>query len=239
MRKAIFIFLIILLALPQLNAQFENLRFGFQTSPTISWLSSSDKLINTSGTNLGIKVGSIVEYYLTENYIVTGGVQLHFNKGGQLLHDEGGDLWPESDLSDPVFSNFPDGVKLRYHLQYLEFPFGFRARTREFGNWRYFVEAPVLQFGFLTRSRGDIEGPGIPLSTDEYIRDEVRLLALTYGFGVGGEYSMTEDISLVTGLYYHRIFTDVTDDNGRKASGRAEDSKGTIGSVTIRLGVLF
>lgn len=239
MRKAVFIYLISLLVLPQLFGQLDRYRFGFQTSPVISWMSSSDKLISTSGTNLGLKVGSIVEYYLTENYIITGGLQLHFNQGGQLLHDQGGDLWPGSELSDPAFDQMPDGVKLRYHLQYLEFPFAFRIRTNEMGYWRYFIEAPVLQLGFLTRARGDIEGPSIPLSTDEAIRKEVRLIGLSYGFGAGGEYSLTENLSLVTGLYYHRIFTDVTDDNGRKRTGDAEDSKGTIGSVTVKLGILF
>lgn len=239
MGRSIFIFIFTATLWIPLSGQFERIRFGFQASPGISWLSSDDKLINTSGTNLGIRIGSIVEYYLNENYILTGGLQLHFNQGGQLLHDTGGNLWSESDLSDPSYSNFPDGVKLRYHLQYLEIPFSFRMRTNEFGHWRYFVEAPILQINILTRARGDIEGPGIPMSLSEQIRDEVRLLGISYGFGAGGEYSLTENVSLITGLYYHRVITDVTDDNGRKSTGAAEDSKGTLGAVVVKLGLLF
>jgi hypothetical protein len=239
MRKLLFISIFIVISGAQLDAQWERYRFGFQASPTLSWMSTDDKLINSSGTNLGIRLGTIAEYYLNENYIIKGGFHLHFNQGGQLLHDEGGDLWSEADLSMPEFTSLPDGVKLRYHLQYLEFPFSFRMRTKEMGFWRYYVEAPILQLGIRMRARGDIEGPGIPTSLEEQIREQVRFLAISYGFGAGGEYSLSEDLSLMTGLYYYRVITDITDDNGRKLDGSAEDSKGSAGSLVIHLALLF
>lgn len=239
MRNAFFIFVINLCVLGTLSGQLERWRFGFQASPSLSWMSANDKLINSSGTNLGIRIGTTAEYYLNENYVLTTGLQLHFNHGGQLLHDEGGDLWPDADLSSDEYSALPNGVKLRYHLQYLEIPISFRMRTNEIGYWRFFAEAPILQLNILTRARGDIEGPSVAMSLGEEIREEVRLLGISYGFGVGGEYSLTEHISLITGLFYHRIFTDVTSDNGRKFSGEAEDSRGTPGAVVLKAGILF
>lgn len=221
------------------DGQLDRYRFGFQASPSLSWMSANDKRINSSGTNLGIRIGSIVEYYLDENYLFTGGIQLHINQGGQLLHDVGGNLWSEADLSNPAYDDFPDGVKLRYHLQYLEFPFSFRMRTREFGFWRFYIEAPILQLNFLVRAKGDIEGPGLEMSLGEEIREEVRLLGISYGFGGGGEYSISESLSLITGVYYHRIISDITSDNGRKNTGEAEDSKGTAGALVFKIGVLF
>jgi hypothetical protein len=239
MRTLFFILSILLLTQYNADGQLDRYRFGFQASPSLSWMSANDKRINSSGTNLGLRIGSIVEYYLDENYLFTGGIQLHLNHGGQLLHDVGGNLWSEADLSSPAYNDFPDGVKLRYHLQYLEFPFSFRMRTREFGFWRFYIEAPILQLNVLVRARGDIEGPGLEMSTGEEIRQEVRLLAISYGFGGGGEYSISESLSLITGIYYHRIITDMTNDNGRKNTGEAEDSKGTGGAIVFKIGVLF
>lgn len=239
MRNIIIIFIFTVIAGAQLNGQWDRYRFGFQASPTLWWMSTNDKLINSSGTNLGLRLGTVAEYYINENYIIKSGFHLHFNQGGQLLHDQGGDLWSEADLSNPVYETLPDGVKLRYHLQYLEFPFSFRMRTNEMGFWRFYVEAPVLQLGIRMRARGDIEGPGIPSSLGEEISEQARLLAISYGFGAGGEYSISEELSLVTGLYYYRVITDLTNDNGRKLDGSAEDSKGTAGSIVIHLAVMF
>ena len=49
------------------SAQLDNLRLGLQASPTISWLSSNDDLINRTASSIGISVGGVAEYYFTEN----------------------------------------------------------------------------------------------------------------------------------------------------------------------------
>ena len=55
------------------QVEFEDVRFGFQMSPTFSWMNANVTTINTSGTNLGLKLGMMGEYYFRENYAVTGG----------------------------------------------------------------------------------------------------------------------------------------------------------------------
>jgi len=75
--------------------------------------------------------------------------------------------------------------------------------------------------------------------------------------GGGVEYSITSNAVLVGGLYYHNSFIDMTDNSANKATTLidtgidpldptddnyntlAEDSKVKMGSITLRIGVLF
>ncbi|MEM9823145.1 MAG: outer membrane beta-barrel protein, partial [Bacteroidota bacterium] len=136
-----------------------NFRFGFQLSPNISWLSSDDNTINGNGSNLGLKLGMMGEKYLTdsENYAFTFGIGFAFNQGGTLKHDTGGNFWPKSELSSELFRSLPDGINLKYGIQFVEIPLGFKMRTQEFGYFRYFAE-PGLTLGFGTQARGAVSG---------------------------------------------------------------------------------
>ena len=115
-----------------LSAQ-ESFRFGVQVSPSFSWLASNDNQINGNGTNLGLRLGFNGEYYFTERYAFIAGLGFAFNQGGTLQHNEGGNFWTKSELSNPDFNALPNGVNLKYNLQYVEIPFGLRMRTNEFG----------------------------------------------------------------------------------------------------------
>lgn len=228
------------LGFSQLDFDFDKeLRLGFQLSPSFSWMSTDDNLINGNGLNLGLKLGMVGEYYFRENYALVSGINLAFNQGGTLRHEEGGDLWPKSELSDLSLHALPDGVNLKYHIQYLEIPFGLKLRTKEFGYLRYFAEIPIFSLGFKLQARGDVQGTALD-SERENITEDVNLFNLTWGFGGGVQYTLSESTALVGGIIYRQGFTDVTDDSGLKVDGTTrEDSKGIIKSLTIRLGFLF
>jgi len=222
-------------------------RFGIQFSPTITWMNSADNIVNSNGTAFGgPKLGMIVENYFRENYAFTFGLGFAFNQGGVLKHDFGGDLWSNSTLSNPVYHDLPDGVNLRYSLQYVEIPVGLKMKTQEFGYIRYFAEIPFT-IGILTQAQGAIEGTN--MDTDkENIRKDVNLFALSWGIGGGIEYSIGPNTALVGGLYFQNYFTDVTKNDGiRRGQGDGADdeptfkadSKGALKGLTIRIGVIF
>ena len=219
----------------------QDVRFGFQLSPAFSWMSSNTNKINTSGTNLGLKLGMVGEYYFQENYAVTSGLGFFFNTGGTLLHERSGMYWGQSDLPSSC-QELPAQGKLKYNLQYVEIPLGLKMRTREFGYLRYFFE-PHLGLGFNTQANGDITSEGEDCQ-DINIQEEVNLLNLFWGINGGIEYSVSESTSLVGGVGMQFGFADATDDNGsrvRSDTGELtdEDSKGSIRAFVIRLGVIF
>ncbi len=242
MKKTIqFFSLLFLLSAFNLKAQTD-FKFGFQASPSFSWMSSSDNKINSNGTNLGMKFGLVAEYYFAPNYGVVTGAGFAFNQGGTLLHDVGGDLWKESDLSNTDFHDLPAGVKLKYNLQYIEIPMGFKMRTGEFGYLRYFAELPILTLGILTQARGNIEGTG-RMAEKEDIKKDVTPINLAIGFGGGVEYTINENTSLVGGIYYHNGFIDMTSNKAEKIDAdlnkKVDDSKGVVKNITLKIGVIF
>jgi len=222
-------------------------RFGIQFSPTITWMNSADNIVNSNGTAFGgPKLGMVMEKYFRENYAFTFGLGFAFNQGGVLKHDFGGDLWANSTLSNSIYHDLPDGVNLRYSLQYVEIPVGLKMKTQEFGYIRYFAEIPFT-IGILTQAQGAVEGTNI--NTDkENIRDDVNLFAISWGLGGGIEYSIGPSTSLVGGLYYQNYVTDITKNDGkRRGVGDSpmaeptfrEDAKSVLKGLTIKLGVIF
>lgn len=227
----------------------EDLRFGFQMSPSFSWMGTSVNHITNGGTNLGLKLGLVGEYYFRQNYAIVSGIGFHFNAGGTLLYENVGKYWVNSDIPTSVLSDsltFNAGTKFKYGVQYLEVPFGLKMRTREFGYIRYYFQ-PDITLGFKSQARGTIEGTGVTDGDEKYnIRKEVNGLNMSWGLGGGIEYTISENTSLIGGLAFQKGFADVTDDrrgqyydakDGNKL--KSEKSKGTINAITIRLGIMF
>ena len=224
------------------QAQEGDLRFGFQLSPSFSWMNTNDTRINRSGTNLGMKLGMLAEYYFRENYAFSTGIGFAFNHGGTLLFEYGGSYWKNSNLGSSL-DTLPDGVKLKYNLQFVEIPATIKMRTREFGYLRYFLE-PGITIGLRSQARGSITGRGIGDQADKFdIRRDVNGLNLAWGIGGGVEYSLTETTSLVAGLGFQVGIADITEDKGTvfdpDRGNQLENSNGKVSALTLKLGLMF
>jgi hypothetical protein len=249
MRKIVFILPILCILSLAGKAQEGELRFGIQASPSFTWMNTDDANVNRSGTNLGLKLAMLSEYYFRENYAFTSGIGFHFNSGGQMLFEEAGAYWSDSDLS-PGLDTLASGAKLRYNLQYVEIPVGLKMRTREFGYVRYFLQ-PSLVMGFRSQARGTIDGrrfDGSSVGEDGEkinIRREVGGLNLSWAIGGGIEYTLSGTTSLLAGLNLQFGFTDVTKNTGtyfdssRDNEPRGENSRAKISGLTLQLGILF
>ena len=219
-----------------------DVRFGFQLSPSFGWMTANVNSINPSGTNIGLKLGMIGEYYFQENYAFTSGIGFAFNHGGTLLHEDGGNYWNRTDIPEDK-KPFPDQVKLKYGIQYVEIPVGLKMRTKEFGYFRYYIQ-PAITIGLKTQAQGSVKGTNIGEDLEKLnIKDEVNSLNLSWGIGGGIEYGVSENTAIVAGLALQVGFTDATDDNGivipTVGDTRDEDAKGTVNGITLIIGVMF
>ena len=224
------------------NAQ-SDFRFGFEASPSVSWIRTDDNSIEGNGANLGMRLGVNGEKYFAENYALTFGLGFAFNQGGTLNHTTGGDLWPTNELSKDILHELINDVDLKYGIQYVEIPFGFKMRTNEFGYIRAYAELPRFILGTRTQSRGAIECGGSEYDVEkENIKKVVHPLSLSWGIGGGAEYTINENTSIVAGLYFQNGITDISKDGTQLLDGgetRKENSKAKIGSITLRIGVIF
>lgn len=243
MKKLVLLTLFFAFTYVGIYAQFDNLRIGPQVAPTFSWMKTNDNFINSNGINLGIKVGLNAEYYFAEQYSLVSGIHWTFNYGGNLQHEMGGNLLAKSnaDLDNPqALENLPDGVNIRYHLQFLEIPIAVKMRTKEFGYMRYYFQIPEFYINFLTKARGDIVETTSNLNyTKQRIGSDVIGMNFFLGLGAGIEYSVSEETSIVGGLHFQHSLVDVTGNRGKKSDGTSEDSKGSIGMLMLKIGVLF
>lgn len=251
--------LALFLAFISFNATAQgDLRFGIQASPSFSSLDSDDKFVNSNGTNLGMRLGVFGEYYFQENYAFTVGLGFAFGQGGTLEYKEPGIFWTQTEDLTTSIDTIQRGANLKHRIQYVEIPVGLKLRTREFGHIRGFAE-PLLVLSFRSKALGDLSaakttttpddiGRNALDETDLNIKKEVNPLGLSWGFGIGGEYSVSTATAIIAGIYYQRMFTDVTDDNGaifrddkdRGVDGvERNDIKAIGNSVTIKIGVRF
>ena len=241
-----------------LTAQDRDLRFGFQVSPFSSTVKSNENLIVPNEGNVGIKLGATADIRFKTNSSFTLGFDLAFHEGGEFIYEIGGNFLPNSELSDEILNSgdkpLPDGVKIRYNLTYLDFPIGIKFRTKEGnGNMRYWLEAPVFTFSFLTRGRADIETDGA-IYEHENVYKDMSVINIFWGLGAGLEYALSQNNSFYAGLYYQKGFFDFTRDEGWRAVERpgqdpndpnddyikqTDDSKASVGNVVLKLGMLF
>ncbi len=233
---AFIVFFVPLFAYGQENIAGRNMRFGAQVSPTVSWLSSDHSKVLGGGVDLGLKLGAQAEFGFAENYFFTIGIGFGLGHGGKLQFADGGDILPESALSDEVPEairhNFEPDTKIDYKLNYLEIPVGLKLRTREYGYIRYFAEIPIITLGAVTRAKGSINSSNLDVNK-ENIRDDVNRLNAQWGLGGGLEYNFSETNAILFGLYYHQGFFDVT-------STRPDSNDKAINHlISFKIGVLF
>lgn len=233
---ALLVFFIPLSIYGQENIAGRNMRFGAQLSPTVTWLSSDNSKVLGGGIDVGLKVGATAEFGFAENYFFTVGIGFGLGHGGKLQYADGGDLLPESELSDEipesVRHNFEPDTKINYKLNYLEIPVGLKLRTREYGYMRYFAEIPIITLGAVTRARGSIDASNLDVNK-ENIRDDVQRLNAQWGLGGGLEYNFSETNAILFGLYYHQGFFDIT------SKRPSSDDKAINHLISLKVGVLF
>ena len=232
-------------------AQVNPIQLGVQLSPTFSYLSSDQTLIESDGTKLGLKLGLIAEYYFQDNYSIHSGINVHFGAGGKLRYDDrytSVEVWQES-LSDAFGASAPSnlsGATLDYNLQFIEIPLGLTLRTREFGYVRYFVR-PQFALGIMSSSRGSVEDvSGIDENEKFKIGAQTNPLNLSWGIGAGVEYAISTQSSLVGGIGFQSGFLDLTKDkdtnlvrSDRPGVTSQDESKGRLNGITILLGIMF
>lgn len=224
-----------------------DLRFGFQLSPTFSSMTTDNNQINGDGTNLGLKLGLISEFYFRDNYSFSTGLNFHLNAGGTLFYEDSYDrvsIWGEAVSEVLDTARFAGGTSFKYNLQFVEIPLGLTLRTREFGYLRYFIR-PAFNIGIVTQARGNVKNTN-QLDPEESfnIASAVNGVNLSWGIGAGVEYSISPNTALVGGIGFQSGFADLTTDNNTTLtragrSPREDDSRGKLNSIVITLGFMF
>lgn len=232
MKKMIIVLVAILLTSNLVKAQ-GNVRFGFTTSPGISWMSPDNKNIKSGGVRVGFNYGAIVDFLIDDNdrYAISTGLTINAN-GGKLTGTS-------TDSSGNTLTS-----TLTPRLQHLEIPVGLKLRSNETAsNLTYYgVLGLVPSFSIRNRADYSYQSPVSGVSEEENIKvkdlpfypntvDNIVPFQLSMQFEGGVEYRVGDNTALVGGLYFRNGFSNMIDDkDGERIVGR---------QLGLRVAVMF
>jgi|GEM_PF-799753 len=190
----------------------------FHVSPMFSRINSSSDFIEANGINVGLKVGTSVNFKMADWIGIVGGIDFALWSGGNLLYKKGGNFLPKSDLSNPDLNKgdkpLPDNTNIRYTLNYLELPVGLQFEFPVPGGNRVFARIPMMTLGIQNRARGAIEAGSI-MTKGEKIGKDVSFFNFMWGMGLGMDFERwNKDVRLM--VFVNSGLADVTKNKGRQ-----------------------
>ncbi|MBN1598007.1 MAG: PorT family protein [Bacteroidales bacterium] len=217
MKKLITLLPVILISL---GIRAQGAKFGVFVDPQITWLSAESRDVEGEGIAIGINGGLLIDNYFQKNYAIHTGISLG-TQGGSLSYNDS--------ISMEVYGereSFPPGTTVEYRLNYITVPLGLKLRTNEIGHFSYYARLGFTN-QFNIKAKASTSDNAL---NKDVIKDEISIYNLSYHFGLGVEYSLTEDTSLTFGAVYHNGFLDVTKSKSSKIYSRI---------VSFRIGVIF
>lgn len=184
------------------TAQIDNLRFGLKLGPNFSWAGPCSEKTDNHGARLGIGTGLVVDYYFTNVFAASTGVEFNFCR---MKYDF-------TDYRCPMDFLIEDEVMVSRRLKSsnLEIPIKVKAKFNVAESFGAFVEA----------------GLGLGFNLKDYVKDEYKLYWVDYHsefyedrtnqyrpfqpsviFGLGGEYEINPKLSVFAQLSYHHTFS--------------------------------
>ncbi len=214
-RISLIISLVVLFALNG-AAQIDNFRFGLKLGPNFSWAGPCSEKVENHGARLGFGTGIVVDYYLTDVFAASTGVEFAFCR---MKYD-----FTDYRSLDEFLSE--EQVMVSRHLKSsnLEIPIKVKAKFNVADLFDAFVEA----------------GLGLGFNLKDYVKDEYELHWAEYKsefyedytnqyrafqpsiiFGFGGEYEINPKLSVFAQLSYHHTLSNafinvLTDRTGSK-----------------------
>lgn len=261
MKKTTVLFALALFSLATF-AQDKGFQLGFNVSPNLSWIKPNSDNLERDGLKFGFNFGLMADFNFAENYSFSTGINL-VNAGGKIMRP---DIQTFNDNNgSPVMGYGKTTADIR--LKYVEVPLTLKLKTNEIGYMKYFAQFG-LGIGVNYDATADEEftytannGNTATLSNDDVnYDDEINLLRTSLIVGIGAEYNLSGNTSLVLGITFNNGFTNVfsedtykANDNGEAISPllgngsanpeftgkRDQDSKAVNNYLLLNVGVLF
>ncbi|MBL4706984.1 MAG: PorT family protein [Flavobacteriales bacterium] len=240
----------------------KDFQLGLQVAPSFGWVKGNTDNIENDGLELGLNYGIIGDFNFADNYSFSTGVIL-VNTGATIIRPDIQDV-PNSGLTSKGYGSTTADLNLKY----IEIPLTLKLKTNEIGYMKYFG-----QFGFGLginydasadedfKYEFDQSNNGATLTNDKVdYKDEVNLLRASLIIGLGAEYNLSGNTSLVFGITFNNGFTNTFSEDGYKAdqdgnavkptldSGQAntefsgkkdQEAKAVNNYLLINLGILF
>ncbi len=227
---------IVICASQLMSAQESEWKIGFKLNPNISWIKPDVKDITNEGKNFQLGFSLMIDHHFTDHYAFGTGLNI-FTTGGKLSYLK---------LSNDVIAGLSgswdqiSSINRNYKLQYGEIPFTLKLRTSEIGYITYWGQFG-LGLGFNIKAKADDEidylkqatgnvGGGFDrwedattksiITEGEDIKDDIKLFRTSLIIGLGIEYNLSGNTSLIAGFTYNNGFSNAMNGNGVQTDDR-------------------
>lgn len=240
MKKITTIVLLLLLAKVNFAQDFKKFRFGLKAAPSVSWLKPDSKEFKSEKAQLKFSYGLMTEFALSENYSFVTGLEITTVGGGLRFPDSTYVKHETDPLNDYML------LSRSYNLKYVDLPLLLKMKTNEIGYFTYFG-----QFGFntsfRTKARANDSGtlftsPRVVSVPDIDIEKDISFFRVALNLGLGAEYNIAGNTSLVFGVNYSNGFTNAlkrSSVNIKDKTGAALNQKAVSNFVALNVGILF
>ncbi len=207
-----------------LHAQSPTFRFGLTATPVFDWLRIEGDSYENGGTKFGFQYGLLFDQTIgnVERYAFSSGILINYvNASYSYATGVSLDSTSEIDL----------------RVQYIEIPLTMRLRTNEVNYLTYYGQFGLTP-GFRIKARADYFEEGTALDEDLNFTEEnisgatYNLMNISLTLGAGAEYALTENTSIMGGIFWQNGFANVIDDD-------VEDNNAYLKQIGVRVGVLF
>jgi hypothetical protein len=218
--KRIFLILILLSATTFCRGQF--VKLGFQASPHLSWMKSSDTNISNQQSRGGIKYGLEADLFLLKvpRYSLNTGLYI-----SNLSFKSRYDVTNPLEISNATLT---PPVSIRYRLNYVEIPLDIKLRSDQFYRMTYYGQFGITNLinisAMAVSSDGKLNGTNVS--------ESIRMYNMGMLMGAGVEYDLGGNTAVNCGIQYTNYFIDAT-------TIKNLDEKTTIKALRLVIGVMF
>ena len=211
------------------SSSISKFRFGFKVAPSLAWLKPDANDYESDGSKIGFIYGLMMDYNFAKNYAVNVGLEVAY-RGGKLKYDH------------EVSQNVTASGKMAYNIKYIELPLSIKMKTNEIGYMTYYGQFG-LQPGLNIAAKYDYEytinNPSAPVNSqsdkDVDIVNEIVDFNFSLLFGIGTEYRISGNTSIMAGLQFSNGFTDLI---------KSDDPSGTpikaiSNYISLNVGIFF
>lgn len=207
-----------------LHAQSPTFRFGLTATPVFDWLRIEGDSYENGGTKFGFQYGLLFDQTI-------GNVERYAFSSGILIN------YVNASYSYATGVNLDSTSEIDLRVQYIEIPLTMRLRTNEVNYLTYYGQFGLTP-GFRIKARADYFEEGTALDEDLNFTEEnisgatYNLMNISLTLGAGAEYALTENTSIMGGIFWQNGFANVIDDD-------VEDNNAYLKQIGVRVGVLF
>jgi len=198
------------------------IKLGFQASPQLTWMKSTNTDILNEQSRMGIKYGVEADLFLmgVPRYSLNTGLFISNNSFKARYN-----LANTISVGDQPLTN---PVSIQYKLNYLEIPLNIKLRSDQFYRLTYYGQFGITNLFNISASA---------ISSDaklngNNVSESIRLYNMGMLMGGGVEYDVGGNTAINCGIQYTNYFLDAS-------SIRNLDEKTTMNSLRLVIGVMF